>query len=145
MSRPAPGRRFGWKAWCAQMPTRGTRLGCLALIALSLLGMARKGSLKEEMQFGVEAAQRGLWREAIFRWEKYLKAHPDDAHLHNNLAVAYESLGDFERARGEYQEARRLAPDIREIRDNFESFEALTRDLRKTGPGAGEGARDERP
>ena len=127
------------------MPTRGLRLGCLALIALAALGSARRGSLKEEMQFGVEAAQRGLWREAIFRWEKYLKAHPDDARLHNNLAVAYESLGEFERARGAYQEARRLAPDVREIRDNLESFEALTRDLRKTGAGAGEGARDERP
>jgi Flp pilus assembly protein TadD len=127
------------------MPTRGLRLVSVALIALAALGFARKGNLKEEMQFGVEAAQRGLWREAIFRWEKYLKAHPDDARLRNNLAVAYESLGDFERARREYQEARRLAPDVREIRDNFESFEALTRDLDRAGPGAGKGARDERP
>jgi Flp pilus assembly protein TadD len=124
------------------MPTRRGRLVVLLLIAIAALGLGRKGSLKEEMRFGVEAAQQGLWREALFRWEKHLKAHPDHARLRNNLAVAYESLGDFERARREYREARRLDPDNKEIRANQESFEALAQDLSRTGPAAADAPRD---
>ncbi|HEU4403180.1 MAG TPA: tetratricopeptide repeat protein [Candidatus Polarisedimenticolia bacterium] len=114
------------------MESRPLRLiGLLILAAATLAG--RPPSLKGEMRFGVEAAQQGLWREAIFRWEKILKVHPDNAHLHNNLAVAYESLGQFDRARQEYEEARRLDPDNREIRDNYESFLQLSRSLPETG------------
>jgi len=82
------------------------------------------------MRFGAEAAQRGLWREAAFRWEKLLKSDPDNAHIHNNLAVASESLGQFDRARKEYEEARRLAPDNKEIRNNYESFQELCRAIK---------------
>lgn len=77
------------------------------------------------MQFGVEAAQQGLWREALFRWERAARDDPENARLRNNLAVAYESLGRLEEADREYREARRLAPDNREIRDNHVSFQKL--------------------
>ena len=88
------------------------------------------------MRFGAEAAQQGLWREAMFRWEKILKDHPDNARLHNNLGVAYESLGQFERARKEYEDARRLDPDNKEIRDNFESFQEICKTVKSCGAGA---------
>ena len=90
------------------------------------------------MRFGAEAAQRGLWREAAFRWEKVLKNDPDNARVHNNLAVAYESLGQFDRARKEYEEARRLAQDNKEIRNNYESFLEFCRLVKTCGaePGA---------
>jgi Flp pilus assembly protein TadD len=77
------------------------------------------------MRFGVEAAQMGLWREALFRWERAAQDDPDNARLRNNLAVALESLGRLEEADREYREARRLAPDVREIRDNHVSFQKL--------------------
>jgi len=77
------------------------------------------------MQFGVEAAQQGLWREALFRWERAARDDPENARLRNNLAVAYESLGRLQEADREYREARRLAPDSREIRDNHVSFQKL--------------------
>ncbi len=89
------------------------------------------------MRFGAEAAQQGLWREAVFRWEKILKDHSDNARLHNNLAVAYESLGQFERARKEYEEARRLDPDNKDIRDNVESFQELCKTVKGCGAEAG--------
>jgi tetratricopeptide (TPR) repeat protein len=98
------------------------RLLAFLFLALLVAGAGRSPSLRDEMKFGVEAARQGLWREAVFRWEKYLKEHPDNAHLRNNLAVAYESLGDFQRARQEYDQARRLDPDSKEIRDNARSF-----------------------
>ena len=79
------------------------------------------------MEFGLEAAKRGLWREAAFRWERSIKQTPDNARLHNNLAVAYESLGDLVRAAAEYKEALRLDPGKEEIRANYESFKEIHR------------------
>lgn len=110
------------------------RLACLLILAALSLGSDRRSGFKEEMRFGAEAAQRGLWREAIFRWEKHLKAHPDNARLRNNIAVAYESLGQFDRARQEYGEARRLDPASREIRENYEAFEEFCRTVKACGP-----------
>jgi Tfp pilus assembly protein PilF len=109
------------------------RLVCIILLASVFPGAARRDNFKQEMRFGAEAAQRGLWREAAFRWEKILKADPDNAHVHNNLAVASESLGQFDRARKEYEEARRLAPDNKEIRNNYESFLELCRAIKTCG------------
>ncbi len=82
------------------------------------------------MRFGAEAAQRGLWREAAFRWQKILTSDPDNARVHNNLAVASESLGQFDKAREEYETARRLAPESKEIRSNYESFQQLCRTIK---------------
>ena len=115
------------------MGTKALRLVCIILLASFFPGAARHDNFKQEMRFGAEAAQRGLWREAAFRWEKILKADPDNARVHNNLAVASESLGQFDRARKEYEEARRLAPDKKEIRNNYESFQELCRAIKTCG------------
>jgi len=96
-------------------------------------GASRHDSFKQEMRFGAEAAQRGLWREAAFRWQKVLTSDPDNARVHNNLAVASESLGQFDKAREEYETARRLAPDSKEIRSNYESFQQLCRTIKGCG------------
>jgi Tfp pilus assembly protein PilF len=115
------------------MGSKALRLSCIILAASVFPGAARHDNFKQEMRFGAEAAQRGLWREAAFRWEKVLKAEPDNAHVHNNLAVASESLGEFDRARREYEEARRLAPESKEIRNNYESFLELCRSVKGCG------------
>ena len=115
--------------------SRVLRHFCIILLAAVFPAAAAHDSLKQEMRFGAEAAQRGLWREAAFRWEKILKDDPNNAHVHNNLAVASESLGQFEKAREEYETARRLAPDNKEIRNNYESFLDLCRTLKTCGGG----------
>src|SRR2546428_12784511 len=122
IARSDPGRQSGRKARCPTMGTKALRLVCIILLASFFPGAARHDNFKQEMRFGAEAAQRGLWREAAFRWEKVLKNDPDNARVHNNLAVANESLGQFDRARKEYEIARRLAPDSKEIRNNYQSF-----------------------
>jgi Flp pilus assembly protein TadD len=88
------------------------------------------------MQFGVEAARQGLWREALFRFERAVKDDAANARLRNNLAVAYESVGRLADADREYREALRLAPDNRSIKDNQESFLQLHPTF-KGGEGAG--------
>ena len=115
------------------MGSKALRLVCIILLASVFPGAARRDTFKQEMRFAAEAAQRGLWREAAFRWEKVLKNDPDNARVHNNLAVACESLGQFDRARKEYEEARRLAPDNKEIRNNYESFEDLCKQIKGCG------------
>jgi len=112
------------------MGSKLLRVACLIPLTLLLSGAARREGSKGEMRFGAEAAERGLWREAVFRWERVLKNDPDNPRLHNNLAVAYESLGQFDQARKEYEAARRLDPDSKEIRNNFESFRALCKSIK---------------
>jgi len=115
------------------MGSKALRLVCIILLASVFPGAARRDTFKQEMRFAAEAAQRGLWREAAFRWERVLKNDPDNARVHNNLAVACESLGQFDRARKEYEEARRLAPDNKEIRNNYESFLDLCKQIKGCG------------
>jgi Flp pilus assembly protein TadD len=99
----------------------------IAVVSMTPLGAGEALSAKEMMEFGLEAAKRGLWREATFRWERAIKQTPGNARLRNNLAVAYESLGDLGRAEAEYREALRLDPGNDEIRANYESFKEVHR------------------
>ena len=84
------------------------------------------------MEFGIEVARQGLWREAIFRWEKAVELDPDNASARNNLAVAYEQDGQFELAEQEYERALDLDTDNMYIRQNYELFrEAYEKRKRK--------------
>ena len=37
----------------------------------------RASDAKAQVEFGINVAQRGLWREAIYRWEKAVELDPD--------------------------------------------------------------------
>ena len=102
-------------------------LTLITIVSPASIHAAQPLSAKEMMEFGLEAAKRGLWREAAFRWERSVKQAPDDAHLRNNLAVAYESLGDLERAGAEYEKALSLDPGNKKIRANYDSFKEIHR------------------
>jgi Flp pilus assembly protein TadD len=67
-------------------------------------------------------AKEGLWQEAIYRWQKTMTADGGSAALHNNLAVALESLGRVEEAEREYQLALKLAPADAKIKSNYNLF-----------------------
>jgi Tfp pilus assembly protein PilF len=80
---------------------------------------------KKQVEFGISVAQRGLWREAIYRWERAAQLDPTYAAAHNNLAVAYEHEGDFDKARGAYEKAIELEPDNALIKQNYELFKEI--------------------
>jgi Flp pilus assembly protein TadD len=87
-----------------------------------------------QIAFGAEVAQKGLWREAAFRFEQALRKEPDNARAHNNLAVALEASGDYARALTEYKKALELAPNDNYIRRNYARFaEFYTSYTRTTG------------
>lgn len=75
-----------------------------------------------QLDFGVEAAERNLWREARFRFEKAVEMNPGDAMARNNLAVAYEGAGEFEKAREAYVAALRIDQSNQYIQKNYSRF-----------------------
>ncbi len=107
-------------------------------LVLSFVGVAGADETREEtaerqIAFGVELAPHGLWREALYRWQRALELDPNNAKARNNLAVAYEQSGQFELAEEHYRKAVELAPDNTYIRQNYELFrEANERRRRKS-------------
>jgi Flp pilus assembly protein TadD len=80
---------------------------------------------KKHVEFGISVAQKGLWREAIFRWEQAVKIDPGYSAAYNDLAVAYEHEGNFEQARKSYEKALELDPNNQQIRQNYELFKEI--------------------
>ncbi len=96
----------------------------LTLLALTLIpGCAPAPTLTDQIAFGIWAAEKDLWDEAIFRWKKVLDENPNSVAAHNNLAVAYEKRGLWEDARREYEIALKLAPQNSWLKSNFKKFE----------------------
>src|SRR2546428_9534233 len=82
--------------------------------------------------FGVQMARMNLWREALFRFQRAVEIDPQDARARNNLAVAFEANGDFERARKEYLEALKLDRSNQYIQKNYSRFvEFLSRNRKR--------------
>ena len=73
----------------------------------------------------MDVAQRGLWREAIYRWERAIELDPTDAAAFNNLAVAYEHEGQLDKARQTYEKALAIDPNNAQIRQNFDLFKEI--------------------
>src|SRR5512139_1438725 len=73
--------------------------------------------IAKDLEFASEMVRKGLWREALFRWERVLAQRPDDPRLLNNVAVAREALGDREGARQAYERALAQSTE-RPIEDN---------------------------
>jgi hypothetical protein len=105
---------------------KGTlRLGTLATAMLLAAGCSHQSDLSRpasQDNFGVEMARMNLWREAMFRFERAIEINPGDAQAHNNLAVAYEANGDFEKARKEYLEALKRDRSNSYIQKNYSRF-----------------------
>ena len=80
---------------------------------------------KKQVEFGISVAQRGLWREAIYRWERAVEIDPTYAEAHNNLAIAYEHEGDLTKARTAYEKALELQPNNTFIKQNYELFREI--------------------
>jgi Tfp pilus assembly protein PilF len=84
-----------------------------------------RGEAKSQVEFGINVAQRGLWREAIYRWERAAQIDPTYAPAHNNLAIAYEHEGDLAKARAAYERALELEPGNALIKQNYELFREI--------------------
>ena len=100
-------------------------LACAALLVPVSAFADARGDAKAWVNFGIEVAQRGLWREAIYRWEKATQFDPTYAPAFNNLAVGYEHEGQMDKAKQAYERAITLAPKDQQIQQNYELFKEI--------------------
>jgi Flp pilus assembly protein TadD len=84
-----------------------------------------RGEAKSQVEFGINVAQRGLWREAIYRWEKATQLDPTYVAAYNDLGIAYEHEGQLDKARKAYEKALELDPNNAQVRQNYELFKEI--------------------
>ncbi len=105
------------------------KTGTLVLLVVALFAMPASADdrkeAREQNDFGIRVAQQGLWREAIFRWERAVQLDPKYAAAFNNLAIAYETQGEFEKAKQAYERAVELDSKNLYIRQNFDLFKEI--------------------
>ena len=80
---------------------------------------------KAQVEFGIAVAQKGLWREAVYRWERAVDLDPSYAAAWNNLGIAYEHAGQFDKARDAYERALDLEPSNMLIQQNYDLFREI--------------------
>lgn len=93
----------------------------LVLLAPGLLQAAQATS-DDEVRFGIEVARKGLWLEARFRFEKAVGLDPANGAAQNDLAIALEQQGEFQKAREAYEKALKLKPGSLYIQQNYDLF-----------------------
>jgi Tfp pilus assembly protein PilF len=100
-------------------------VACVAVLAASPSWADSKKDAKSQVEFGINVAQRGLWREAIYRWEKATQLDPTYAAAYNDLAIGYEHEGQLDKARKAYEKALELDPNNSQVRQNYELFKEI--------------------
>ena len=104
-------------------------VACTLLLATALAAAPAyadaRSEAKSQVAFGIDVAQRGLWREAIYRWERAVQIDPLYAAAFNNLAVAYEHEGQLDKAKQAYEKALEVEPNNLQIRQNYELFKEI--------------------
>ena len=108
---------------------RPIALWCTGVVMALIVGLPtpslagdKTPSLDKEVAFGVKMAQRGLWSEALFRFKRAAEFEPGNSKVLNNLAVAYEAVGQYENALLAYQEALKVDSANRELKRNYSRF-----------------------
>lgn len=106
-------------------PGRYDTLTIIAFCCVALVLCAAKKApetASAQLEFGVEMAKRGLWSEALFRFKQAEGLNPGDPAILNNLAVAYEALGRFDKALDYYQRAIKADRTNRDLKRNYSRF-----------------------
>ena len=95
----------------------------VTLLAIAGCSAAPRGiDWRSQRKYGAYMASRGFWREALFRFQKAVDQKPDDARTQNDLAVAYESIGETAHALEAYKKALALSPGDANIKRNYARF-----------------------
>jgi len=119
---------------------RARRIVAGVVLALFVAGAwgsvlaSTRDQAKEQVEFGIRVAQKGLWKEAIYRWEKAVEIDSTYAAGYNNLAIGYEHEGQFDKARAAYEKALELDPRNSMIRQNYELFKEINDRANRQSP-----------
>jgi len=107
------------------MYARAVAIAFAFVLVASAAAAEDRSAAKEQVDFGIKVAQNGLWREALYRWERAVQLDPTYAEAWNNLAIAYEHSGRFDDARKAYETAIKLDPKNMLIRQNYDLFKEI--------------------
>ena len=109
------------------MKTLRTFVSALVLVPMLVTpALADKRSdARSEVAFGIDVAQRGLWKEAAYHWEKATELDPSYGAAWSNLGVGYEQLRKFDDARKAYEKALEVEPNNTYIRNNYDLFREI--------------------
>jgi type IV pilus assembly protein PilF len=107
------------------MVARVIGLALFMAVASAPAAWAQRDEAKKQVEFGIQVAQRGLWKEAIYRWERAAQMDPTYAAAFNNLAVAYEHEGQLQKAREAYEKALAIDPGNALVRQNYDLFKEI--------------------
>ena len=102
-----------------------TNLGAVALLLVvgsTILSADERSDARAQVDFGIEVARRGLWKEAIYRWERAIDIDPTYAEAWNNLAIGFEREGRLGEALEAYENALDLEPNNLTIEQNYDLF-----------------------
>lgn len=102
-----------------------TTLALAVAVSAGPVAADPRSDAKAQVAFGIDVAQRGLWREAIYRWERAVEIDPTYAAAYNDLAIGYEHEGQFDKARQAYEKALELDPNNLQIQQNFDLFREI--------------------
>lgn len=102
-----------------------TMFAFVAAVSASPVWADARSDAKAQVDFGINVAQKGLWREAIYRWQKATEIDPTYAAAFNDLAIAYEHEGQLQKAREMYEKALQLEPNNSQIKQNYELFREI--------------------
>jgi Flp pilus assembly protein TadD len=100
-------------------------VGAALLVAAWPAYADRHSDAKDQVTFGIDVAQKGLWKEATYRWEKAVELDPAYGAAWNDLGVGYEQMGRFDDARKAYEKALEVDPDNTYIRNNYDLFREI--------------------
>ena len=92
-------------------------------ICFILLAGCAVNRYHSDFEFANKLAKEGLWKEAYYRWQKALTVKGDTAALHNNQAVALESIDRKPEAEQAYLLAMKLDPGNVYIKSNYDRFQ----------------------
>ena len=92
------------------------------ILCLLIFSSCATHKYKSEFDFANKLAKEDLWKEAYFRWLKFLSAGNNTAAVHNNMAVALEKMGKFSEAEIEYQKALKIDPKNTYIKGNYDKL-----------------------
>lgn len=91
----------------------------IIVMALLLTSACATKSSGSEFSFANRLASKGLWKEALVRWQRIAESGRESAALYNNIAVALEQQGRPEEAEKAYEKALKLAPGSDKIQSNL--------------------------
>jgi len=104
---------------CVALTAALAFVGCAGTTEPVTYGVTEAGS---QLEFGVKMAQRGLWDEALFRFQQAQRIDSSSATGYNNVAVAQEALGLYDDALASYQKGLRLEPSNPDLKRNYARF-----------------------